>query len=97
MKAWPPKPGLTVISKMRSRRSRTCSIPASLVAGLIDTPAFLPSAADGLKRAVEMRACFRVHGDDVGAGVGEGGEVGIGGRDHQVDVEDLALRRRARP
>ena len=39
------------------------------------------------KRAVQMRPGFRVEADEVGAGLGEGREVGVGRGDHQVDVE----------
>ena len=49
----------------------------------------LAERTDGLQRAVEVRRGLRVDGDDVGAGFREGGEVGIGRSDHQVDVEDL--------
>jgi len=42
MKLWPPKPGLTLISSTRSRSSRMTSRVVTGVAGLIDTPAFLP-------------------------------------------------------
>ncbi len=41
------------------------------------------------QRAVEVRPGLGVDGDDVGAGLGEGGEKRIGRRDHQVDVERL--------
>src|SRR3569623_240376 len=41
---WPPKPGLTVITSTRSRRSSTYSIALSGVAGHRLRPAFLPSA-----------------------------------------------------
>ena len=44
MKAWPPNPGLTVISSTRSSRSSTYSITFSGVDGLSETPAFLPSS-----------------------------------------------------
>ena len=36
-----------------------------------------------------MRARLDMHCDDVGAGLGEGLEIGIAGRDHQVYVERL--------
>ena len=42
--------------------------------------------ANAREAAVEMRARLGVDGDDVGAGLGEGLEIGIGGPDHQVDV-----------
>ena len=44
MNACPPKPGLTDMTRMRSTASSTYSIVLSGVAGLIETPAFLPSA-----------------------------------------------------
>ncbi len=43
--------------------------------------------ANRLQRAVEMRAGLGVDGQDVGAGLGKGGQVGIDRGDHQVDVE----------
>src|SRR3546814_10189421 len=36
---------------------------------------------------MQMRACFGMHGDDVGAGLGEGFDIGIDGGDHQMYVE----------
>ncbi len=42
MKAWPPKPGLTLITSTRSRSPSTFSMAASGVAGLSTQPAFLP-------------------------------------------------------
>src|SRR5438094_7097583 len=42
MNAWPPKPGLTLITSTRSRSPSTCSTAASGVAGLSTAPAFLP-------------------------------------------------------
>ena len=36
-----------------------------------------------------MRACLDMHGDDVGAGFGEGFEIRIARRDHQMHVERL--------
>src|SRR6185437_4496547 len=39
----PPKPGLTLITRMRSTKSRTLSTASTGVAGLSETPAFLPS------------------------------------------------------
>ena len=44
---------------------------------------------DDLERAVEVRPGLGVDGESVGAGLGEGGEIGIGRRDHQMDVERL--------
>ena len=41
-----------------------------------------------------MRAGLGMHGDDVGAGFGEGLDEGIARRDHQMHVEEL-LRMRA--
>ena len=49
----------------------------------------LAERADRLQRAVEVRAGFDMHGDDVGAGLGEGLEIGVARRDHQMHVERL--------
>jgi hypothetical protein len=38
---------------------------------------------------VNVRPRFDVHGDDVGAGPGEGFEIGVGGCNHQMHVERL--------
>jgi ribulose-phosphate 3-epimerase len=43
MNCWPPKPGLTDMTRIRSTMSSTRSIADSGVAGLSETPAFLPS------------------------------------------------------
>ena len=88
MNAWPPKPGLTVITRTRSSRSSTYSIALSGVPGLIATPAILPRA-DGLQRTVEMPPRLGVNGDAIGAGLGESFEIRVAGRDHQVAVERL--------
>src|SRR5262245_7010990 len=53
----------------------------------------LAERADRLQRAVQVRAGFHMHRDDVRARLGEGFEVGIARRDHQVHVEDLAAMR----
>ena len=44
MKLWPPKPGLTLMTSTRSISSSTYCKALSCVAGLSDTPAFLPRA-----------------------------------------------------
>jgi hypothetical protein len=44
MKDWPPKPGLTLMTSTRSRRSSTYSMTLSGVPGFSETPAFLPRA-----------------------------------------------------
>src|ERR1700723_2991806 len=44
MNFWPPKPGLTDMTRMRSTRSMTGSTASAGVPGLVVTPAFLPSA-----------------------------------------------------
>ena len=54
----------------------------------------LAERPDGLERAVQVRPGFGMDRDDVRAGRREGGEVGVGRRDHQVHVEGL---RRERP
>ena len=55
--------------------------------GLSETPAFLPLRANVLQRAVKMRPRFRVHGDEIGAGFGEGLDIGVDRFDHQMRVE----------
>jgi hypothetical protein len=47
----------------------------------------LPQRPDGLEAAVQMRPGLGMQADEVGAGLGEGGEVRIRRRDHQMDVE----------
>ena len=42
-----------------------------------------------MERAVEMGAGFGVNGDDIGSGIGKRLEVGVRGRDHQMDIEYL--------
>ena len=44
MNACPPKPGFTVITKIRSTRSRRLAMTLSWVPGFSATPAFLPKA-----------------------------------------------------
>ena len=58
-------------------------------AGIHGHAGLLAERADRLQRAVDMRAGFDMHGDDVGAGFGEGFEIGIARRDHQMHVERL--------
>ena len=41
-----------------------------------------------------MGAGFGMHGDDLGTGIGESAQIGIGGRNHQMHVKGL---RRQRP
>src|SRR5919198_584574 len=58
--------------------------------GWIERDARLPAhCSDRLQRAVEVRTGLRMHRDDVGTGIGEGLEIRIRGRDHQVTIEYL--------
>ncbi len=66
------------------------------VDGVSEHAGLLAEPADRGQRAVEMRAGFGVHGDDVGAGFGERLQIGIAGLDHQMDVEDLIAVRAQR-
>src|SRR5215813_12426991 len=50
---------------------------------------FLAGGADELQRAVEMRTCLGMHGDDVGASLRESFDVRVDWCDHQVHVERL--------
>ena len=94
MNACPPKPGLTDMMRMRSTRSITFSMRLDRRAGIERDAGLLAERADRLQRAVHVRAGLDMHRDDVGAGLGEGFEIGIARRDHQVRVEHL-LRVRA--
>ena len=47
----------------------------------------LAERADRLQRAVDVGTCLHVHGDDIGAGLGECFQIRIAGRDHQMHVE----------
>ena len=49
----------------------------------------LAERADRLQRAVHVRAGLDMHGDDVGAGLGEGFQIGVARADHQMHVEGL--------
>src|SRR5690606_32667406 len=53
----------------------------------------LADALDELQRSIEMRACLRMHRDDVGTSLRKRLDVRIAGGDHQVDVEDLLRMR----
>ena len=67
MKAWPPKPGLTVISRTRSIRSITYSMALDRRAGIERDAGLLAERADRLQRAMQMRAGLGMDGDDVGS------------------------------
>ena len=78
------------MTRIRSTRSITCSIVLDRRAGIERDAGLLAERADRLQRAVDVRPGLDVHGDDVGAGLGEGFEIGIARRDHQVHVERLS-------
>ena len=94
MKAWPPKPGLTVISRIEVEPVEHVFDGALRRDGLSDDAGLLAEGADRLQRAVQMRAGLGVHGDDVGAGLREGLEIGVGRRDHQVARRRASSMRR---
>ena len=73
MKLCPPKPGLTVITSTWSTYGRISRTVSSAVAGLSVTPGFAQNA-NRLDGAVQVRTGLHVHGDDVGAGLGEVGQ-----------------------
>ena len=68
----PPKPGLTVITRTRSISSSTLSSRARRRRRIERHAGLLAERLDQLHRAVQMRPGFRMHGDDVGARLGEG-------------------------
>ena len=57
------------------------------VAGLMTTPGRHAVLDDVLEGAVQVAADLLLDGDHVGAGLGEGGDEGVGILDHQVAVE----------
>ena len=57
------------------------------VAGLSTMPARFPCGADRLQRPVRMRARLDMDHDRVGARLGEGLDIRVGRRDHQMRVE----------
>ena len=85
MKLCPPKRGFTVITRIRSTRSRTNSIASGGVDGLRDTPALRPLARIG---AIEMGASFDVRSDNVRARLNERAYVRVYRRDHQMNIHD---------
>ena len=89
MNAWPPKPGLTVMTRIKSSRSSTYSIALSGVPGIDRHARLLAERADLLQRAVEMPGRLGVNGNVIGARLGEGFEIRVAGLDHQVTVEGL--------
>ncbi len=62
-------------------------------AGIERDAGLLAERADRLQRAVHVRTGLDMHGDDVGAGFGEGIQIGIARRDHQMHVEALLADR----
>ena len=58
-------------------------------AGIEHHAGLLAQRADRLQRPMQMRAGLGMDGDLVAAGLGEGFEIGIAWRDHQMGVEDL--------
>ena len=67
----------------------TCSMLETGVAGIHRDAGLLAERADRLQRAMHVRARLNMHRDDVGAGFGEGLEIGIARCDHEMHVEGL--------
>jgi len=78
MKLWPPKPGLTdhdedeidQVDHMLEGGPRGCR-------GLRVTPRLLAQRPDRLQGTVDVRPGLHMHGDEIGARLGEGFQVGI--------------------
>ncbi len=54
--------------------------------GVQRDPGLFPKRANGLQRAVQVGPGLDMGGDDVGPGLGEGIQVGVHRRDHQMHV-----------
>ena len=93
MKLWPPKPGLTLMISTRSQSSRQYSRVSIGVDGVQDCTCFFAQVLDLSQVAVQMRAGFNLHGNDVGTGFGEVGDVLLRLNDHQVNVQGLLSHR----
>ena len=65
-------------------------------AGIEHHARLLAERLDRLQRAMDVRPGFRVYGDDVRARFGEGFEIGIDRRDHQMHIERLRCVRAKR-
>jgi hypothetical protein len=59
------------------------------VAGFSEIAGLLAQRLDRLNRAVGVGPGLGVEGDDIGPGGGEGLQIGVDRRDHQVNVERL--------
>ena len=77
--------------------SMTCATVSLRGAGIHGDAGLLAERADRLQRAVDVRAGLDMNGDVVGAGLGEGFEIGIARRDHQMHVERFLGVRRGSP
>ena len=86
----PPNPGLTVITSTMSASSSSQATASTGVPGFSTTPARLPSARMSCSERCGCGPASGCRQDVVGAGLGEGGEVGIDRADHQVHVERQA-------
>ena len=93
MNFWPPKPGLTVITRIRSIRSSTYSTTLSGVAGIEGHAGQLAQAGDRLQRPVEVGRGLGMDDDAVRTRLGERLQIGVDRRDHQVGVEALGAVR----
>jgi hypothetical protein len=73
IKLWPPKPGLTLMIRIRSMSSITQSSTSSGCAGLNTSPALHAFGLDRLNAAVHMAGRIRVKADEISTGIGKGG------------------------
>ena len=96
-KLWPPNPGvhahhqhqIDIVEDRLDRGHRGRRVERD--------PGLGPELMDERDGAMEVRPGLGVDGDDVGAGLGEGGDEGIDRRNHQMDVEGERTVRPQRP
>ena len=87
MKLWPPKPGLTLMIRMRSMSSITQSSTSRRGRRVEHQPGLAARRLDGLDAAVHVRRSVGVEADVVGARLRESRGQRVDRLDHQMHVD----------